>query len=164
MILLLQIEKLISCMRIDNEQDFKESNARIRKIPQQCCAPLMRENVAGATNYFKLIIAHPAERTSLIYEFLKAGEENAFSSEYLKTSLGFTNIRAVQKQIERERADGKVILSSTVPPGGYYRPRTALEIKQFIRTLENRGSKTLAALDGARKLLCEIENEKTEQI
>ena len=73
MILLLQIEKLISCMRIDNEQDFKESNSRIRKIPHQCCATLMRENVAGATNYFKLIIAHPAERTSLIYEFLKAG-------------------------------------------------------------------------------------------
>lgn len=92
----------------------------------------------------------------MIYEFLKIGEENAFSPEYLKTSLGLTSVRAVQKQIERERAEGKVILSSTVPPGGYYRPKTALEIRQFIQTLENRGSKTLAALSGARKLLDEM--------
>ena len=100
----------------------------------------------------------------MIYEFLKIGEDNAFSPEYIRASLGFSSVRAVQRQIERERAEGKVILSSTVPPGGYYRPETALEIRQFIRTLENRGSKTLAALDGARKLLCEIENEKTKQI
>ncbi len=100
----------------------------------------------------------------MIFEFLEIGEENALSPEYIKTSLGLTSVRAVQKQIERERAEGKVILSSTIPPGGYYRPKTALEIRQFIRTLENRGSKTLAALNGARKLLCEIENEKTKQI
>ncbi|HIX29751.1 MAG TPA: hypothetical protein H9858_08705 [Candidatus Blautia stercoravium] len=31
-------------------------------------------------------------------------------------------------------------MSSTTPPGGYYRPKTALEIRQFIQTLENRGS------------------------
>ena len=93
----------------------------------------------------------------MIYEFLEIGEENAFSPEYIMTSLGFSSIRSVQKQIERERAAGRVILSSTTPPGGYYRPKTALEIRKFIHTLENRGEKTLAALNGARRLLSEMD-------
>ena len=65
----------------------------------------------------------------------------------------FTSNRAVQKQIEHERKQGKVILSSTQPPGGYFLPETKQEIRRFIRTLENRGSKTLDALNGARALL-----------
>lgn len=40
----------------------------------------------------------------LIYDFLETGEENALSPEYLKVSLGFSSVRAVQKQIEYERS------------------------------------------------------------
>ncbi|MEF2877351.1 MAG: hypothetical protein U0N90_02940 [Blautia sp.] len=93
----------------------------------------------------------------MIYEFLEVGEENALSPEYLKAALGFRTIRALQKQIEQERAQGKVILSSTIPPGGYYLPSNKNEIRRFIRTLENRGSRTLAALNGAKELLSQIE-------
>ena len=97
----------------------------------------------------------------MVYEILKIGERNALSPDYLRATLGLTSNRAVQKQIEHERRQGKVILSSTQPPGGYFLPETKQEIRQFIITLENRGSKTLDALDGARKLLKEF--EKAEQ-
>lgn len=93
----------------------------------------------------------------MVYEVLKVGERNALSPDYLRATLGLTSNRAVQKQIEHERRQGKVILSSTQPPGGYFLPESMYEIRQFIRTLENRGSKTLDALDGARKLLEEFE-------
>ena len=96
----------------------------------------------------------------MIFEFLKIGEENAFSPEYIKTSLGFSSIRAVQKQIERERADGKVILSSAVPPGGDYLPSNKQEIRRIIKTLENRAKMTLGALDSAKKMLNELEIEE----
>ncbi len=96
----------------------------------------------------------------MIHEILKVGEENVLSPDYLRVTLGFKSNRAVQKQIEKERGLGKVILSSTQPPGGCFLPETKQEIRQFIKTLENRGSKTLDALDGARKLLEEF--EKTE--
>lgn len=89
----------------------------------------------------------------MVYEILKVGERNALSPNYLRAALGFTSNRAVQKQIEHERKQGKVILSSTQPPGGYFLPETKQEIRRFIRTLENRGSKTLDALNGARALL-----------
>lgn len=93
----------------------------------------------------------------MVYEVLEIGERKAVSPDYLRVTLGLTSNRAVQKQIEQERRQGKVILSSTQPPGGYFLPETKQEIRQFIRTLENRGSKTLDALDGARKLLEEFE-------
>ena len=61
----------------------------------------------------------------------------------------------LQKQIEAERKAGKVILSSTTPPGGYYLPAAGdtMEIRKFIRTLENRGENTLRVLESARELL-----------
>lgn len=93
------------------------------------------------------------EDKSMVYEVLKVGERNALSPDYLRATLGLTSNRAVQKQIEHERKQGKVILSNTQPPGGYFLPETKQEIRRFIRTLENRGSKTLDALNGARALL-----------
>lgn len=98
----------------------------------------------------------------MVYEVLKIGERNALSPDYLRVTLGLTSNRAVQKQIEHERRQGKVILSSTQPPGGYFLAETKQEIRQFIQTLENRGSKTLDALDGARKLLKEFEKAENE--
>lgn len=93
----------------------------------------------------------------MVYEVLKIGERNALSADYLRVALGLTSNRAVQRQIEYERRQGKVILSSTQSPGGYFLPETEQEIRQFIKTLENRGSKTLDALDGAKTLLKEFE-------
>lgn len=52
----------------------------------------------------------------MIKELLHTGIENALSPEYLSVVTGLGSIRAVQKQIERERREGAVIFSSTVPP------------------------------------------------
>lgn len=93
----------------------------------------------------------------MVFEILKVGEENALSPDYLRAFLGLSSNRVLQKQIEAERAQGRVILSSTTSPGGYYLPKEASEIRRFIRTLENRGNKTLAALDGAKRLLYKME-------
>lgn len=56
----------------------------------------------------------------------------------------------------------KVILSSTTPPEGYYLPAAGdtMEIRRFIRTLENRGENTLRVLESARELLVELEGDK----
>ena len=74
----------------------------------------------------------------------------------------FSSVRMLQKQIEAERRSGKVILSSTTPPGGYYLPAAGdtMEIRKFIRTLENCGENTLRVLDSARELLEELEGDK----
>ena len=93
-----------------------------------------------------------------VYENLLPGKENALTPEYLTVKCHFSSVRMLQKQIEAER---KVILSSTTPPGGYYLPAAGdtMEIRKFIRTLENRGENTLKALESARDLLKELESD-----
>lgn len=93
----------------------------------------------------------------MIYELLEIGEKESLSPEYLRAALGLKSTRSLQRLIERERAQGKVILSSAQPPGGYYRPETPAEIRAFIQTLENRGNRTLAALESARNYLKYLE-------
>lgn len=92
----------------------------------------------------------------MIEEILHTGIQNALSPEYLAAVTGLDSVRAVQKQIERERRSGAVILSSTQPPGGYYLPANREKVRQFIRTLENRAGETMRALDSARKYLEEF--------
>ena len=68
-----------------------------------------------------------------IHEHLLPGKENALTPEYLATKYHFSSVRMLQKQIEAERKAGKVILSSTTPPGGYYLPAAGdtMEIRKF---------------------------------
>ena len=96
-----------------------------------------------------------------VYENLLPGKENALTPEYLTVKCHFSSVRMLQKQIEMERRSGKVILSSATSPGGYYLPAAGdtMEIRKFIRTLENRGD-TLRVLESARELLEELEGDK----
>ena len=97
-----------------------------------------------------------------VYEHLLPGKKNALTPEYLTVKCHFSSVRMLQIQIEIERRSGKVILSSTTPPGGYYLPAAGdtIEIRKFIRTLENRGENTLRVLESARELLEELEGDK----
>lgn len=74
----------------------------------------------------------------MIYELLDTGKENALSTEYLKQTLGFRDVRALRKQVETERLNGKIIISSSC--GGYYKPSNSLEVKEFVRNLENKAN------------------------
>lgn len=93
----------------------------------------------------------------MVKEILKTGKANALSPEYLAARLNLGTVRALQKQVEKERREGAVILSSSVPPGGYYLPGGRREVTEFIRTLEKRAGGTLEALNSARRYLQEFE-------
>lgn len=96
-----------------------------------------------------------------VYEKLLPGKENALTPGYLVVKCHLSSVRMLQKQIEMERRSGKVILSSATSPGGYYLPAAGdtMEIRKFIRTLENRGENTLKTLESARDLLKELESD-----
>lgn len=89
----------------------------------------------------------------MVKEILKTGQRNALSPEYLTERLNLGTVRALQKQVEKERREGAVILSTSVPPGGYYLPENEREVRQFVKTLENRAGNTLGVLKSARAYL-----------
>ena len=104
--------------------------------------------------------AEPANKGLLpfsIRDMLPEGKENAIPSKELSALLGMTSVRELQQEIARERAAGAVILSTCQDGGGYYLPASDQEVKEFIRTLENRGKNTLAALRSARNYLRQAE-------
>lgn len=92
----------------------------------------------------------------MVEEVLRRGQRNSFSAEYLVKRLELGTVRALQKQIEKERREGAVIISTSTPPGGYYLPENAREVEQFIKTLENRAESTMDALESARAYLKRI--------
>lgn len=99
-----------------------------------------------------------------VYENLLPGKENALTPEYLTVKCHFSSVECFRSRSKQKRKAGKVILSSTTPPGGYCLPAAGntMEIRKFIRTLENRGENTLRALESARSLLDELERDELE--
>ena len=88
-----------------------------------------------------------------VMESLQVGSENAISAQDLCTYLGLNSVRELQHEIARERKAGAVILSTSQDGGGYFLPGNDQEVRQFIRTLENRANNTYEALCSARRYL-----------
>ena len=84
----------------------------------------------------------------MVEKFLIEGKQNATASQTLADLIGCGSVRELQEIIAEERASGRVILSTCQNGGGYYLPGNVGEVKEFIRTLENRGKNTLLA-DGS---------------
>ncbi|WP_313185894.1 hypothetical protein [Lacrimispora sp.] len=99
----------------------------------------------------------------VVTEALPVGKENAISAQELCTYLGFNSTRDLQHEIARERKAGAVILSTCQEGGGYFLPSNEREVRQFIKTLENRANNTFEALRSARRFLRQQEVTEDEQ-
>lgn len=86
-----------------------------------------------------------------IYDLLPEGREAAIPAKDLARIAGLPSVRQLQKQVERERAGGAVILSRS--DGGYYRSSDPEELRRFIRTLDARAKNTARAAASARQAL-----------
>lgn len=87
-----------------------------------------------------------------VRDSLHFGRDNAISSRDLAEALGFQSVRDLQKQIERERAAGAVILSDC-HGGGYYLSDDPEELLRFTRTLNARARNTIKAAQSAQRAL-----------
>ena len=87
-----------------------------------------------------------------VCEYLHYGKEQAVRTKDLAKALGFKSVRDLQKQIERERSAGAVILSD--PMGaGYYLSNDPVELRRFTQTLNARATNTLKAAESAQRAL-----------
>lgn len=87
-----------------------------------------------------------------VYDSLRYGRGSAIPSKVLAQALGFATVRDLQREIERERAAGAVILSDP-SGGGYYRSEDPEELRRFTRTLNARARNTLRAAQSAQRAL-----------
>lgn len=87
-----------------------------------------------------------------VYDSLRHGKENAIPSKALAQALGFQSVRELQKQIERERTAGAVILSDPCG-GGYYLSNDPGELRRFTQTLNARAKNTMKAAESTQRAL-----------
>lgn len=87
-----------------------------------------------------------------IFDILPEGKENAVSLESL-TIVTKLSKRYVRNKIAAERRAGALILSTTEGAGGYYRPSSPEEIKEFVHSMQNRGRAIFAAITAAKAAL-----------
>ena len=88
------------------------------------------------------------------------GVENAVKTAELIQTLGFRDRRQLRALLERERADGVLILSTCRGGGGYFLPskdpaQARDEIAAFVHTVMSRSLNSLAILRAARRALRE---------
>ena len=95
-----------------------------------------------------------------VRDSLRYGKEAAIASKPLAEALGFRSVRDLQKQIERERAAGAVILSDPCG-GGYYLSNDPDELRRFTRTLNARAKNTLKAAESAQRALDDLTGQET---
>ena len=85
----------------------------------------------------------------LVRDSLRYGKASAIASKPLAEALGFRSVRDLQKQIEKERSAGAVILSDPCG-GGYYLSNDPAELLRFTRTLNARARNTIKAAQSAQ--------------
>ena len=94
----------------------------------------------------------------MVRDSLRLGRAAAIASKPLAEALGFRSVRDLQKQVERERAAGAVILSDPCG-GGYFLSDDPWELLRFTRTLEARARNTIRAAESARRALDEVSGQ-----
>ena len=94
-----------------------------------------------------------------IFQLIPHGYDQRVLTKQL-TSIGeFKTPRHLQRHIELLRNSGAVIASTCQDGGGYYIPQTALELRMYIQTCENRAESTLRSLEAAKQALKQMESE-----
>ena len=77
---------------------------------------------------------------------------NAIPAKALAEALGYRSVRDLQKQVEAERAAGRVILCDS-QGAGYYLSNDPAELRRFTQTLNARAKNTAKAAQSAQKAL-----------
>lgn len=95
-----------------------------------------------------------------VYDALNYGRENAIPAKTLVKLLGFKSKRDLQKEIERERNCGFVILTD-FSGGGYFRSNDVDDLKKFTRTMNAKAKNTLRALESAERELSKVSGQET---
>ena len=94
-----------------------------------------------------------------IFQFIPHGYDQRIPTKHLTRMGGFKTPRHLQKHLELLRNNGAVIASTCFDGGGYYIPQTALELRAYIQTCENRAENTLRSLEAAKQALGQMESE-----
>lgn len=139
-----------------NEKIICPSAATLEQTEQEKAAAMASATISCINS----TTTDTGRQAGFIEGLLQRGERNAIRTNDLVTLAGLRNPRELRAQIERERAQGALILSSVRHGGGYFLPsvnaeEARAEISSFIATVHARAVHSQRTLRAARKALRE---------
>lgn len=107
--------------------------------------------------------AAAGRQVGYVEALLPQGEARAIPTVALVALCGYRSARELQKEVERERLAGALILSKGGSGGGYFLPDDGdaghREIAAFVRTVNARAVNSLRTLETARRALKAIDGQ-----
>ena len=112
--------------------------------------------------------AADGRQQGFVEALLPQGEANAIPTADLVRLAGYRSARDLQKEIERERRHGALILSRSGGRGGYFVPSSGetgrREITAYMQTLRARAINTLCTIKSARAALAVIDGQTRMEV
>lgn len=87
-----------------------------------------------------------------LLDAIPRGQENRITRGELMEITGLSD-RILRQELHKLRAGGEIICSSTVPPGGYWKPADDEETAAFVASMHHRARATFAAATSANRAL-----------
>lgn len=90
-----------------------------------------------------------------LMKYIPVGRKNAITAEILAARAGYRSVRALMQDIHNLRANGKLILSATERPQGYFIPGEGdkEEVRHFLCSMRSRINKIEVAAKPAEQYL-----------
>lgn len=90
-----------------------------------------------------------------LIKYIPIGRQNAITAEVLAARAGYRSVRALMQDIHNLRANGKLILSVTERPQGYFIPSDddKEEVRHFVCSMRSRMNKIEVATRPAEQYL-----------
>ena len=112
--------------------------------------------------------AADGRQPGFIEALLPQGAANAIPTADLVKLAGYRSARDLQKEIERERRHGALILSRGGGGGGYFVPSNGEtgrhEIAEYMQTLRARAINTLCTIKSARAALAVMDGQTRMEV
>lgn len=123
---------------------------------------------SSATSKTDFTTAVDGRQPGFIEALLPQGAANAIPTADLVKLAGYRSARDLQKEIERERRHGALILSRGDGQGGYFVPSNGetgrREIAEYMRTLRTRAVNTLRTIKSAKAALAVIDGQTRMEV
>ena len=145
----------------------------IKKAASVCETECGREEkvaALGGTSFSDtyFITADGDRQPGFIEALLPQGAANAIPTADLVKLAGYRSARDLQKEIERERRHGALILSRGGGGGGYFVPSNGEtgrhEIAEYMQTLRARAINTLCTIKSARAALAVMDGQTRMEV
>lgn len=123
-------------------------------VPQPTGTGQEKKQDVATISYSHFNTGEKNSQVPQLYDLIPCGRANAVTGKQLMAITGTKELRSISKEVELIRRSGTPVCATTGKNPGYFRPETAKELLNYIRSFNRRlreMRRTLEALEAAAR-------------